>query len=329
MNDDTLPSEFALIARYFAPLSVGEKGAFGLGDDAAVLAPRPDTEFVITKDALVEGVHFLPDDRPDTVACKLLRVNLSDLAAKGATPRAYLLATALSPGIGRAWLDSFAAGLAADQRRFGVALIGGDTVATPGPLVLSCTAIGEIPRGAMLRRSGGRPGDILFVSGAIGDAALGLEVLRGNPRRLDAAAADYVADRYRLPEPRTTLGPMLAGVATAAIDVSDGLIADIGHVCDQSGVGAEILAARVPLSPVGLAVAGGDASFLSAAIGAGDDYEILFAVPPDERDAARAAGARAGVAVTEIGRLVAARGVRVLDPGGRPLDLSRTGYRHY
>lgn len=335
MTDRDLPPEFALIARYFAPLSAAEPGAFGLGDDAAVLAPAPGNEFVLTKDALVEGVHFLADDPPETVARKLLRVNLSDLAAKGAKPRAYMLATAFSPRIESAWLAAFVAGLAADQRRYGVTLIGGDTVATPGPLTLCCTAIGEIAAGAMLRRGGGRPGDIVYVSGTVGDAALGLAVLRGIDRGVAPEAARFVTDRYRLPEPRVDLGRALVGLATAAIDVSDGLVADLGHICEQSGLGAEIGAARVPLSAAGRAALAKDPSFLDLALTGGDDYEVLFAAPPGARQLVVDAASRAGVAVTEIGSLAPSAGVaggtlvRVLGPDGSPVALGRTGYRHY
>lgn len=337
MSGSDLPSEFALIARYFAPLSAGEPGAFGLGDDAAVLAPAPGNEFVLTKDALVEGVHFLADDPPETVARKLLRVNLSDLAAKGAKPRAYMLATAFSPRIDGAWLGAFAAGLAADQRRFGITLIGGDTVATPGPLTLCCTAIGEIAAGSMLRRGGGRAGDVVYVSGTIGDAALGLAVLRGLDGGLGPDAARFVTDRYRVPEPRVDLGRALVGLATAAIDVSDGLVADLGHICEQSGLGAEIGAARVPLSAAGQAALAKDPSFLHRALAGGDDYEILFTAPPGARPSVLDAASRAGVAVTEIGVLAASigtakgtgSGVRVLAPDGSPIALGRTGYRHY
>jgi thiamine-monophosphate kinase len=329
MTEGRLPSEFALIARYFAPLSKNEPGAFGLGDDAAALAPAPGAEFVFTKDALVEGVHFLPDDPAGAIARKLLRVNLSDLAAKGARPRAYLLATAFSPRIDESWLAAFTAGLDADQRRFDVTLIGGDTVATPGPLTLSCTAIGEVEAGTMVRRGGGRAGDPVYVSGTIGDAALGLDVLQGRAGGLDAAASDFAVGRYRLPEPRVTLGLALRGIATAAIDVSDGLVADLGHICEQSGLGAEIMAERLPLSPAGRMAQALNPSFLLKALGGGDDYEILFAVRPEKEDAAVLAAARAGVAITRIGRLTPGRAVRVVGADGLPLAVARPGYRHY
>ena len=221
------PCEFDLIARYFAPLAAGEAGAFGLTDDAAVLTPSPGWATVTTADAMVAGVHFLPEDPPDLIARKLLRVNLSDLAAMGARPRAYLLTTAFPAAIDDAWLAAFTEGLAADQAEFGIHLLGGDTVSTPGPLTLSLMALGEARDGAVLRRSGAKPGDTVYVTGTIGDAALGLDSLRGHLSGLGPRQAEYLAGRYRLPQPRMACGPRLLGLAHAALDVSDGLVGDL------------------------------------------------------------------------------------------------------
>ena len=249
----TRRGEFDLIETYFKPLAKGAPGALGLADDAAVLTPTGGHDLVVTQDMLVEGVHFRDTDPAGRVAQKALRVNLSDLAAMGATPVAYLLSLALPAAVDDAWVAAAAAGLAADQAEFGVHLIGGDTVSTPGPLTLSITALGQTPNGLALRRSGARPGDLVMVSGMIGDACLGLDVLEGGdttaPGAPGAPGADYLVDRYQLPSPRLSLGLALRGLATAAIDISDGLVADLGHLCGASGVGAAVDLGRVPVSP--------------------------------------------------------------------------------
>ena len=225
--------EFGRIRRFFAPLA--GPGGLGLTDDAALVDCEAGRRLVVTVDAMVEGVHYLPEDPPELVAKKLLRVNLSDLAAKGARPLHYLLTTALPAGFGDDWVEHFAAGLAEDQRRFGVDLLGGDLVATHGPAVLSLTALGDVASGAEIRRAGARAGDRVWVSGAIGDAHLGLRILRGEYPRLDPAERASLVARFQIPEPRTALGPRLAGIAHAMCDVSDGLIADLRHICDASG----------------------------------------------------------------------------------------------
>src|SRR5215472_2578795 len=222
--------EFERIARFFAPLAA--PGALGLTDDVAVIDGPDGEEYVLTTDAIVEGVHFLKDDPPDLVARKLLRVNLSDLAGKGARPIGYLLTTALPKRCGEDWLAAFAAGLAADQATYGIGLLGGDSTATSGPVTLSVTAIGSVARGAGVLRGTARPGDLVFVSGTLGDAALGLRVLRGELSGLDAADRDFLVDRYRLPQPRLELGRRLVGLAQAMTDISDGLVADLGHICE-------------------------------------------------------------------------------------------------
>jgi thiamine-monophosphate kinase len=234
-----LPGEFELIAHYFAPLAKGFPGAYGLLDDAAVITPAAGHELVAKTDAIVGSVHFLPDDPPDLVARKALRVNLSDLAAKGAIARAYMLDLMLPYSTVEAWVAGFAHGLALDQDEYEVHLIGGDTDSTPGPVTIAIMAFGEVPTGRIIRRGGARPGDTIFLTGTIGDAALGLEVLRGRLPQLDAASAGFLVDRYRLPQPRITVGPQLIGLATAALDVSDGLIADLGHICEGSVSGGD------------------------------------------------------------------------------------------
>lgn len=321
--------EFERIATFFAPLAGPE--ALGLTDDAAVLAPSPGAEIVLTTDTMIGGVHFFPDDAPDLVARKLLRVNLSDLAAMGARPRGYLLASAWRRDTDDAWIARFAAGLAEDQTQFGTCLLGGDTTATDGPIALTLTAVGEVEAGRALRRNAARPGDDVWVSGTIGDAALGLRLRRGESLGLDAAASAGLLARHQLPTPRLALGRTLAaqgwgGPASAAIDISDGLIADLGHICETSGVAAEISAEHIPLSAAARAtLASGKAGLVELVTG-GDDYELCFALPagtpaPDTT--------LAEVPCTRIGRIVTGTGVRLLAADGQELLVARTGFRHF
>ncbi|MFN6252770.1 MAG: thiamine-phosphate kinase [Acetobacteraceae bacterium] len=319
-----LPREFALIARHFRPLA-GD-GALDLSDDAALLTPPAGQQLVLAADALVEGVHFLPDDPPGMIARKLLRVNLSDLAAMGAAPLGYLMTTAFTRGTPDSWIADFVAGLAEDQQRFGIAVLGGDTVATPGPACFSLTIIGTVPPGQALHRRGARIGDEIWVSGSIGDGALGLRVLQG---KLAADAEGHLARRYRLPEPRLALGQALRGLARAAMDVSDGLVQDLGHLCRAAGCGAEITADAVPLSPAARAALAADAALLPLILIGGDDYELLFAAAPEEAAAVQAASVKAGVPVARLGRFVAGDGVVVRDGSGAAITLPQGGWSHF
>ena len=320
--------EFALIARHFAPLTKGAPLAFGLTDDAAMLKPRRGHTLVLTADAIVEGVHYLPDDPPETIARKLLRVNLSDLAAKGATPRAYLLTTAFPHDVKEPWIAAFAKGLKQDQAHFGIHLLGGDTVATPGAATFSLTAIGEVPA-RMLRRSGARPGDVVCVSGTIGDGGFGLTELRQPHPGLSDAQRRFLIARYRIPQPRTRLGPLLHGIASAALDVSDGLIQDLGHIARQSGVAVAIDLAAVPLSPAGRAIALTDPAASRRVLGAGDDYEIAFTVPKARIEAMEAAARQARIRVSVVGRVTKGSGVTVIGPDGTPLETGHAGFDHF
>ncbi|WP_239025236.1 thiamine-phosphate kinase [Rhodoligotrophos defluvii] len=315
-----------MIQAIFAPLAAGFAGAAGLRDDAAVVSPQPGMDLVVTTDSLVADVHFLSTDDPALIARKALRVNLSDLAAKGADARGYLLAIALSPAQDEGWLKRFAQGLAEDQARFGCPLIGGDTVATPGPLTITLTALGEVPEGRAVRRGGGRPGDMVYVSGTIGDGALGLKAVRGE---LSGSGADALKQRYWLPEPRLALVPALLAYATAAMDISDGLIGDLGLLCHASGVSADIEAGRVPLSAAAREIVASMPGMREVCLAGGDDYEILCAVPPSQAPAFEQASAAAGVTVTAIGRLVEGTLPPVCrDEHGRPMTFSRLSYSH-
>lgn len=321
--------EFQVIADLFAPLSRGCPGALNLTDDVALLAADGDHETAATVDAMVAGVHFLPDDPPELVARKLVRVNLSDLAAKGARPFAIMLAAAFPRDTELDWLRRFAAGLAADVAEFGVALVGGDTVATPGPLTLSLTALGRVAKGRAVLRSGARAGDRVWVSGSIGDGALGLRAARDGWPELGEEHAAFLAGRYRLPRPRVALGLGLVGLAHAGMDVSDGLVQDLGHLCRASGLAATVEAAKVPLSAAATAALAADHSLLASVLAGGDDYELLFTAPEAATAAVLEVGRRAGVAVTAIGVMSAGEGVRVLDGDGHPLSLARGGWRHF
>ncbi|HEY7610890.1 MAG TPA: thiamine-phosphate kinase [Alphaproteobacteria bacterium] len=320
-----MPGEFVAIARYFAPLAT-HPGAFGLKDDLAWLKPSARRRIVLKTDAIVVGVHTLPGDPPDLIARKALRVNLSDLAGKGARPLGYMLALVLPEDTKEAWLARFAAGLAADQKIFGLPLLGGDLTRTPGPATISITAIGEARPGRPLLRAGARRGDAVFVSGTIGDAALGLLALKGKLPGLPAQHWRYLAARYHLPAPRLTLGREIARLATAAMDISDGLVADLGHICEASNRGAEIDLAAVPASPA--AKAAGDRHALLRITG-GDDYELLFTAPAKAEPRLRAIARRSGVPITRVGHIVARPGVRVLAPDGSVVPVRVGGWEHF
>lgn len=318
----SLPAEFALIARHFRPLA--GPGALDLSDDAALLDPPAGKQLVLAADAMVAGVHFLPDDPPETIGRKLLRVNLSDLAAMGAAPLGYLMTCGFVKGTEDGWIAAFVAGLAQDQAEFGLAVLGGDTVATPGPASFSLTILGTVAPGQALRRQGARPGDEVWVSGTIGDGALGLLALTGR-----LPPDPHLADRYRLPQPRLALGQALAGIARAAMDVSDGLVQDLGHLARAAGCGAAIRAEAVPLSGAARRALAADPALLARILGGGDDYELLFAAAPADAARVLAAGAATQTPVTRIGRFLDGAGVMVLDAGGTPLDLPAAGWSHF
>jgi thiamine-monophosphate kinase len=313
----TLPEEFAIIATHFAPLA-GD-AALNLSDDAAIFTPPANRELVISADAIVETVHFLPTDPPDLVARKLLRVNLSDLAAMGATPLSYLLTLSVPRDTPQSWFAAFAAGLAADQAEFNIHLIGGDTTSTPGPISLTATILGHVAPGTALRRSGAVAGDGLWVTGTIGDAALGLLALRGEI----ADETGHLAGRYHVPRPR--LGLALHGIAHAGMDISDGLLQDTAHLARAQNLAAEIEAERVPLS-----VAARGADRLQTCLTGGDDYELLVAVPPQQESALKHECERCGIPITRIGRfLPGPLEIRVLDGQGRPYPFAARGWSHF
>lgn len=334
MLQPSLPNEFELIARYFAPLARAFPGAYGLLDDVALINPASGNELVVKTDTIVADVDFLPDEPADLVARKALRVNLSDLAAKGATPRAYLLDLVLPSTVDETWIANFAAGLAHDQAEYGVHLIGGDMSSTSGPITIAVTAMGEVPVGRVIRRGGAQTGDTIFVTGTIGDAALGLSVLRAALPSLDVASAAFLVDRYRLPQPRVALGPALMGMATAALDISDGLVADLRHLCTVSRLSAVIEAWSVPLSSAARVVIDGDSQYLATALTGGDDYEILFTAAPSAIARISELSRRFNTPITPIGCMTALSegaqpDVVVLDNMGQPLSFASEGWTHF
>jgi thiamine-monophosphate kinase len=325
---DDLSGEDRLIARYFQPIAT-HPGALGLSDDAAFIKPPPGCDLVLKTDAIIGGVHFFPVDAADDVARKALRVNLSDLAAKGAKPLGFLLSLALPKETGDDWLGRFAEGLRDDAERFGCPLFGGDTDRTPGPITISIAMFGSVPEGTMVRRAGAKPGDRVFVSGSIGDAALGLVLRKGVTWKLSEGQRQHLASRYLLPQPRNALAEAVRVHASAAMDVSDGLAGDFAKLCRASRVAAEIEVARVPLSDAAKAVLAAEPAMLETALTGGDDFEIVCTVPAGKADSFRAAAKAADVAVSEIGEIKAGEGVRFVDSGGRTLAFKRASFSHF
>lgn len=316
-----------LIARYFRPLAT-DPGALGLVDDAALLKASGE-DLVVTTDAIVEGVHFFPSDPPDTIARKALRVNLSDIAAKGALPAGFVLTLALREP-NEQWLAPFARALGEDAASFNCPVLGGDTVSTPGPLMISITAFGRVPPGEMVRRTSAKPGDRIAVTGTIGDAALGLRILKGEGEGIDVASRDFLIQRYRVPQPRNALAIAIRSHASAAMDVSDGLAGDLAKLCVASGVSAVVKLTDVPLSvPVRTLVTRGSSS-IEAAVSGGDDYEVLCTVPENRWDSLVDTAQKAGVKLTAIGTVEAGLAApRFLDAAGQPVVMKRLSFSHF
>ncbi len=327
-------SEEELIATIFAPLA--GPGGLRLEDDAALLKVAAGEELVLTKDMLVVGVHFFAGDSPDAIARKALRVNLSDLAAKGAEPRGFLLGLGLPGDWQEDWLKSFAAGLAEDAAHFAISLLGGDTVRTPGPLTLSITALGTVPEGKMIPRGGAKAGDHLFVTGTIGDAALGLKLRQNHEAdrawigSLNAEARKNLCDRYLLPQPRLGLRQALRAYAHAAMDISDGFVGDLTKMLRLADLTAEIDTGQVPLSDAARAALACEPHLLSTILTGGDDYEILCAVPPEGAAAFRQMAEAAGLEVREIGICIPGpEPARIKDANGEWLSFAAGSYQHF
>ena len=327
---DDISAEDRLIARFFGPIAT-HPGALGLSDDAAFIKPPPGCDLVLKTDAIVGGVHFFPEDAAQAVASKALRVNLSDLAAKGARPLGFLLSLAIPKDITDDWLGGFAEGLRGDAVLYSCPLFGGDTDRTPGPVTVSIAMFGSVPEGTMVRRVGAKPGDLVFVTGTIGDAALGVALRGGKAKnwKLNDTQRQHLMSRYLLPQPRNVLADAVRNHASAAMDISDGLAGDFTKLCRASGVAADINVASVPVSDAAKAVIAGDAAAIELALTGGDDYEIVCTVPKERDESFRAAAKTAGVPVTEIGQTKSGEGARFIDASGKPLVFRRTSFSHF
>ncbi len=327
---ERVENETDLIQTYLAPLARSMPGAFGLKDDAALIATEPGTDLVISSDPIIAGVHFFASDRADDIAWKALAVNVSDLAAKGATPYAYILTLAFPEAPERAWMASFAQGLGAAQDDFGCHLIGGDTDMTPGALSIGVTAIGKVPKGGFVRRHGAAPGDHVFVTGTIGDAALGLAIHREPTLFGDVLTAgdrSLLVGRYLRPSPRLALVEVLRAHASAALDISDGLLKDLLRLAAPSGF--ELMLDAVPMSAPVRAALASDPRVADAVLGGGDDYELLVAVPADDVAAFAHDAARVGVSVCDLGVLEEGGALEVFGPEGTRIEPRRFGYDHF
>ena len=324
-GDPGKPGEFDLIASAFAPLTDGDERALGLLDDAAVLPQTDGKDYVVTTDTMVAGIHFLETETADVVARRLLRVNLSDLASMGARPVGYFLNLTLPPDIDETWIRRFADGLRADQDEFDIRLFGGDTTHHRNTLNLTATLIGEVPAGEAVTRDGACANDDIYVSGTIGDAAMGLRHLQSG-----GGSEDALVKRFQTPDPRVSLGMSLRGLVSAMADVSDGLAADLGHICTASKVSIEVSGAEIPLSDEARTYL--DEGFVGLAdiVSGGDDYELVFAARPGAADDITAAACAIGVPVTRIGRVFdGPPDVRITDRDGKKIVLDNAGYRHF
>lgn len=329
-ENDKLASEDDLIRTYFAPLASPFAGAYGLDEDCAALTPEPGHDLVLTTDAIAEGVHFRAGDAPEDIAWKSVAVNVSDLAAKGARPVGYLLSLAFPDLPERVWLESFTAGLRIAQQQLGLVLMGGDTDRRPNaPLSITVMALGSVPRGRMVRRGTARAGDFLYVSGTLGDSAIGLRLSAGAPENLAVSDRAFLERRYLRPEPRIGLRDALLGYAQAAMDISDGLAKDLGRLCRASNLSAEVYSASLPLSDAARRAIALHPELADFPLTGGDDYEILAAVAPDQAASFEATSRSARISVTRIGVLREGSGVRILDADGKPVSMTRSGYDHF
>ncbi len=331
--DEHLHTEEAIVQGYLAPLAAGAPGAHGLKDDCATIAPAPGCELVLKTDAIAEGVHFLPTDAPQDIGWKALAVNVSDLAAKGARPLGYLMSLAFPLAPTKVWMAAFAAGLGEAQKAFGMHLLGGDTDRRPGPISITPMVIGEVEIGRMVPRAAAKAGDIACVSGTLGDSGLGLALQRdptlATTWRLAPHEADHLGQRFLRPTPRIGLAPALLKHARASMDLSDGLMKDLGRMCRASGVGAVVDLPALPMSAAFHSVIRIDPDAAAASRFAGDDYEVLSAVAPEFFGAFQAAAATAGIPVTRIGIFTTGLELTLRDAAGSAIDIGPTGWDHF
>ena len=317
------PTEFEIIQHYFAPLA--SSVALGLKDDAACFTAPAGQDLIVSKDMLVSERHFFAEDAPEDIAYKALSVNVSDLAAKGATPHHYLLGLSLPKAYAQhRWLAGFAKGLAEAQERYGIKLVGGDTVSIDGPLCISITAIGYVAEGTMIKRSGAQPGNDIYVSGTLGDAALGLLAIKTG-----RGHSDRFIQRYHRPQAQLELGQRLVGIATAAADVSDGLLADVGHVCAASAVGARLLQSKVPLSDDAAAEIVNDAALWPLILSGGDDYELVFTTDQSDGNMVAKLSQDLNIQVTKIGSIIPSTAMELVDSTGKLVQVAAKGFEHF
>ena len=320
-------NEFSFIKNLLSPLTFGNGEALGLNDDAAIIPNKEGCELVITKDAMAEGTHFFKGDDPYILAKKILRVNISDLAAKGATPYCCFLALTLPNNTDNIWLEKFSEGLKEDLSRFNCFLAGGDTTSHNGRLVISLTTLGHIAAGKAILRSGAKENDLIYTTGTIGDSYLGLNILQGNFSYLPQKAKDFVISRYHLPQPRIEAAKELANIATSSIDISDGLIADLQHICDCSGIGAEITLDNIPFSDAAEEISE-DSNFKLKAITGGDDYELLFTTTPNMEAKIKLISKQTKTKITKIGKITNGNTVTLLDKNKNIIPVINSGYQH-
>jgi len=320
-------NEFDLISKYFSPLAKAVRGAEGLTDDACFLKIKNTGTMVVTTDTIIEDVHYISDTPAELIARKLLRVNISDLAAKSAIPAYYTLNITMNEKVDEAWLDSFTRGLKADQRKYGIMLAGGDTTRSTGRMSFSVTAIGESIK--PVKRATAKQGDIIYVTGSIGDSFLGLQLRQSKLERTAITRADYFINRYNLPEPKLDFGVLLGGFASAACDISDGLVADLGHICQASDAAAMIRSSAIPLSTQALSLIKRGSYKLEQFITHGDDYEICFTVPPHKQAIAEEAARKTETRISAIGEVIKGKGVLVINDKGRPVIVNHGGYSHF
>jgi len=321
--------EFEIIKTYFSALALSEKGAFNLTDDAAVIAIPAGKCIVVTTDTIVQGTHFLSEDSPNNIAAKLLRESLSDLAAMGSIPAYYNLSIAVNSNTKSDWFEAFALGLLADQKKYNITLIGGDTVATSGPITLTITALGLVDKGKTIRRSGAKFDDDIWVSGSIGDAALGLKVATGKLNQISEANKNYLRSRYFKPNPRTLLGPKLVGHVNSAIDISDGLIADLNHICETSNLGAKVQITDIPLSNAAKDVLSIKPDYIDLILGGGDDFELLFTADKSFKKIKKKLTRALDLNLTKIGSIISGDSIQIFDQYGKIYPLPKFGYAHF
>ena len=321
-------SEFEIIKEFFSPLAENEF-SLNLADDVAKLPVDEGYELVFTKDVCIAGVHFFPEDPPELISRKALRVNLSDLVAKGSQPVGYLIGLGLPEDWDRKWLSQFCNGLRQDQKFFGISLLGGDTVRSPQSLFISITAIGKIQCGLFRKRSTARVGDHIYVTGTIGDSYLGLLAQKRQLTLADESDRSFLVSRYLLPEPRINVISLIQKFANASLDVSDGLIGDLNHMCLASNVGAEINIDSIPISSSALNVLTTDQYKQTEIFAGGDDYEILFTVPVSKVEKFESTKKNCGFQITNIGRITANKTIQVLDSDGTNVEFVNTGFKHF